>query len=163
MTTGAWILVAAVVLAVAVGLWRAATDGRFRGTHAVAGAPGTDAVTAEKTVPEPPAETPLGAAVVAEVGETLGERATLLQFSSAFCAPCRATRRVLADVAEVVPGVVHVEVDAEHHLEAVRRLGVLRTPTTIVLAADGSEVTRAAGAPRKEQVLAALASTAGSA
>ncbi len=34
----------------------------------------------------------------------LGERATLLQFSSAFCAPCRATRRTLADVAAVGPG-----------------------------------------------------------
>jgi thiol-disulfide isomerase/thioredoxin len=156
MTTGAWILVAAVVLALVVGLWRAATDGRFRGTHAVSGADGA----ASASEVSEPAETPPGAAVVAEVGEVLGERATLLQFSSAFCAPCRATRRILADVAGVVPGVVHVEVDAEHHLEAVRRLGVLRTPTTLVLAADGSEVTRAAGAPRKEQVLAALATTA---
>lgn len=86
-----------------------------------------------------------------------GERATLLQFSSAFCAPCRATRRILADVASSVPGVVHVEVDAERHLDVVRRLGVLRTPTTLVLDASGAEVTRAAGAPRTEQVLAALA------
>ena len=53
----------------------------------------------------------------------LGERATLLQFSSAFCAPCRATRRTLAEVAAMVPGVTHVEVDAEHHLDLVRRLG----------------------------------------
>ena len=51
----------------------------------------------------------------------LGERATLLQFSSAFCAPCRATRRVLGEVAGLVPGVTHVEVDAEHHLDVVRR------------------------------------------
>ena len=86
----------------------------------------------------------------------LGERATLLQFSSAFCAPCRATRRTLADVAAMVPGVVHVEIDAEHHLELVRRLGILRTPTTLVLDGHGREVTRAAGAPRREQVLAAL-------
>ncbi len=136
MTTGAWILVAAVVLALAVGLWRAATDGRFRGTHQVRGV--DDRTSGGETQPEAPVETPPGAALVAEVGETLGERATLLQFSSAFCAPCRATRRILADVAEVVPGVAHVEVDAEHHLEAVRRLGVLRTPTTIVLAADGT-------------------------
>lgn len=164
MTTGAWILVAAVVLALAVGLWRAATDGRFRGTHAVRGAASTGSpagshdgnpVTVE--VPAEPVETPPGAEVVAEVGATLGERATLLQFSSAFCAPCRATRRVLSEVAELVPGVAHVEVDAEHHLEAVRRLGVLRTPTTLVLGPDGAEVTRAAGAPRKEQVLSALA------
>jgi thiol-disulfide isomerase/thioredoxin len=85
-----------------------------------------------------------------------GERATLLQFSSAFCAPCRATRRTLAEVARVVPGVRHVEVDAEHHLSLVRELGVLRTPTTLILDADGREVTRATGAPRPDQVLAAL-------
>ena len=89
--------------------------------------------------------------------DAFGDRATLLQFSSAFCAPCRATRRVLADIAEVVPGVSHVEVDAEQHLETVRRLDVHRTPTTIVLDAGGREVSRAVGAPRKEQVLAALA------
>ena len=86
----------------------------------------------------------------------LGERATLVQFSSAFCAPCRITRRGLSEVADVVPGVVHLEIDAEHYLEAVRRLGIVRTPTTLVLDAVGQEVARAAGAPRKEQVLAAI-------
>ena len=50
----------------------------------------------------------------------------------------------------------HVEVDAEEHLDLVRRLGVLRTPTTLVLDAAGREVTRASGAPRPAQVLAAL-------
>ncbi|MGI8523168.1 MAG: thioredoxin family protein, partial [Nocardioides sp.] len=90
--------------------------------------------------------------------EHRGERATLLQFSSAFCAPCRATRRVLGEVAAVVPGAVHLEIDAEQHLDLVRRLGVLRTPTTLVLDPAGREVTRAAGTPRKEQVLAVLAS-----
>ena len=89
--------------------------------------------------------------------DKLGDRATLLQFTSAFCAPCRATRRVLADVAGAVPGVTHVEVDAEEHLDLVRRVGVLRTPTTLVLDGRGQEVTRAAGAPRKEPVLSALA------
>jgi thiol-disulfide isomerase/thioredoxin len=91
-------------------------------------------------------------------GTALGEKATLLQFSSAFCAPCRATRRTLAEVAALVPGVEHLEVDAEHHLDLVRQLGILRTPTTLVLDARGREVTRAAGAPRKEQVLSALGS-----
>src|SRR5437868_9420169 len=60
-----------------------------------------------------------------ELGEAPGERATLLQFSSAFCAPCKATRRVLSDVATAVPGVKHVEVDAESHLDLVRRLNIL--------------------------------------
>ena len=156
MTTGAWVLIVAVVAALAFGLYRAWTDGRFRGTHRVAGAE-SDGPQPDQS--PPPAEL---APSVVELVETagldleLGERATLLQFSSAFCAPCRATRRTLAEVAAAVPGVVHVEVDAEHHLEAVRTLGVLRTPTTLNLDARGAEIARASGAPRKEQVLSAL-------
>ena len=148
MTAGAWVLVVAVVAALGFGLYRAVVDGRFSGTHRVRGVP-ADA---------PPPAVELVESLGADV--TLGERAPLLQFSSAFCAPCRATRRTLADVAAAVPGVVHVEVDAEHHLELVRRLGILRTPTTLVLDARGVEVTRAAGAPRKEQVLSALGALA---
>ncbi|GAA1994525.1 thioredoxin family protein [Kitasatospora viridis] len=90
-------------------------------------------------------------------GVVLGERATLVQFSTAFCQPCRATRRVLAGAAALVPGVVHVEVDAEQRLELVRRLEVASTPTTLVLDAAGSVVKRAAGQPRRAEVLAALA------
>ena len=94
--------------------------------------------------------------VLAQLGAEPGERATLLQFSSAFCAPCRATRRVLGEVVALVPGVAHVEVDAEQHLDLVRRLGVLKTPTTLILDADAAEVKRASGQPRKADVLAAL-------
>lgn len=96
--------------------------------------------------------------LLAGVGATPGERATLLQFSSAFCAPCRATRRVLAEVAGRVPGVGHVELDAELHLDLVRRLDVTATPTTLVLDAGGREVLRAAGQPTPAQVLQALPS-----
>ncbi|MER5295563.1 thioredoxin family protein [Streptomyces pharetrae] len=92
----------------------------------------------------------------AELGAELGERATLVQFSSAFCAPCRATRRVLGEVAGMVPGVRHVEIDAEARLDLVRSLGVLRTPTVLVLDAGGRVVRRAAGQPRKADVIAAL-------
>ncbi|GAA1415065.1 thioredoxin family protein [Streptomyces thermospinosisporus] len=91
-----------------------------------------------------------------ELGVELGERATLVQFSSAFCAPCRATRRVLADVAGMVPGVAHVEIDAEQHLDLVRRLDILKTPTVLVLDAGGRVVRRATGQPRKADVIAAL-------
>lgn len=90
------------------------------------------------------------------LGGELGERATLVQFSSAFCAPCRATRRVLGEVAALVPGVAHVEIDAEARLDLVRELGVLKTPTVLVLDADGRVVRRAAGQPRKADVIAAL-------
>ncbi|MFF6880774.1 MULTISPECIES: thioredoxin domain-containing protein [unclassified Streptomyces] len=92
----------------------------------------------------------------ADLGAELGERATLVQFSSAFCAPCRATRRVLGEVAGVVPGVAHVEIDAEAHLDLVRRLEILKTPTVLVLDADGRVVRRATGQPRKADVIAAL-------
>ncbi|MET8163398.1 thioredoxin family protein [Streptomyces sp. NPDC005329] len=90
------------------------------------------------------------------LGGELGERATLVQFSSAFCAPCRATRRVLGEVAGVVPGVTHIEIDAEAHLDLVRELDILKTPTVLVLDADGHIVRRATGQPRKADVLAAL-------
>jgi thiol-disulfide isomerase/thioredoxin len=140
------VLVVVLGLATAFGVWRAARDGRFRGTHAVRGAAPAD--TSEAT--------PVSVLHGAEIEHELGARATLLQFSSAFCAPCRATRRVLAEVAEVVPGVAHVEVDAEHHLELVRRLGVARTPTTLVLDAEGREVSRASGAPKRDEVIATL-------
>ncbi|GAA3548562.1 TlpA family protein disulfide reductase [Streptomyces osmaniensis] len=96
---------------------------------------------------------PLGAA---ELGGELGERATLVQFSSAFCAPCRATRRVLGEIAGMVPGVTHVELDAEDNLDLVRRLDILKTPTVLVLDADGHVVRRATGQPRKADVIAAL-------
>lgn len=88
--------------------------------------------------------------------EGFGERATLVHFSSAFCAPCRAARQVLTQVSATVPGVDHVEVDAESHLELVRRLGVRRTPTVLVLDADGGIRARASGLPRKAEVLAAI-------
>jgi thiol-disulfide isomerase/thioredoxin len=92
----------------------------------------------------------------ADIGAQLGERATLLQFSSAFCQPCRATRRVLGEVSQIVPGVRHVEVDAESHLDLVRRLDVRRTPTVLLLDADGVVSTRASGQPTRQQVIAAL-------
>jgi thiol-disulfide isomerase/thioredoxin len=143
MTTGQVILLVAVAAAIAFGTLRLLTDGRFRGTHRVKGGPVSDAH-------------PVSVLHGEEIEHELGTRATLLQFSSAFCAPCRATRRILTDVAGIVEGVAHVEIDAEHHLELVRRLGIMRTPTTLVLDAHGREVTRAQGAPTKDQVLTAL-------
>ncbi|RKN38621.1 TlpA family protein disulfide reductase [Streptomyces hoynatensis] len=88
--------------------------------------------------------------------DRLGRRATLVHFSSAFCRPCRATRLVLAEVAGLVEGVRHVDVDAESRLGLVRALGITRTPTVLILAADGRIVRRATGRPRKAEVIAAL-------
>lgn len=93
----------------------------------------------------------------ADLGEQLGDRATLVQFSSAFCQPCRATRATLSAVAASEPGVVHVEIDAESNLELVRRLNVMRTPTTLVVDAAGCVTQRASGMPTVKQVKATIA------
>jgi len=97
----------------------------------------------------------LDADLLAALGVPTGP-VTLLQFSSAFCAPCRAVRRVSSEVAGMLPGVQHVEVDAESHLDAVRALGIWRTPTLLVLDTDGRVVKRATGVPAKAQLIAVL-------
>jgi thiol-disulfide isomerase/thioredoxin len=137
---GVYVAVAALVLATALGLvWR-----RRNG------------VLRERPVREDGEVQRLGEP---ELGTELGEKATLVQFSSAFCAPCRATRRLLTEVANMVDGVTHVEIDAESHLDLVRRLNVLRTPTVFVLDADGGIVRRGSGLPRKADIVAALGET----
>ena len=90
------------------------------------------------------------------IGAALGSRATLVQFSSAFCSPCRATRALLEDVTVDMADVVHVEIDAEANLELVRTLDIRSTPTTLFLDRNGHEVGRAMGAPKRDQVLSAI-------
>nr|WP_246401061.1 thioredoxin family protein [Jiangella mangrovi] len=127
------VVVAVLAAATAFGLWRRSRDGRV-----------VEAKVSDEL---------LGPDVL---GAPLGSRATLVQFSTAFCQPCRAARATLAHVAADTDGVVHVEIDAEHHLDLVRRLNILRTPTTLVLDGDGRIVRRATGAPRLADVRAAL-------
>jgi thiol-disulfide isomerase/thioredoxin len=131
--TGLAVLIAALVVAALLAWAVTKLNGRFRDRS------GTDVLTAD------------------DLGRPLGERATLIHFSSAFCAPCRATRTLLTDVAGRVDGVTVVEIDAESQLELVRRLDVMRTPTVLVLDPRGAIVRRASGLPRRDQVLSALA------
>jgi thioredoxin-related protein len=56
-----------------------------------------------------------------------------------------------------LPDVVHVDIDAESHLELVRRLDIRSTPTTLIVDRDGIEIGRAVGAPKRDQVITALA------
>lgn len=93
-----------------------------------------------------------------EIGGTLGSRATFVQFSSAFCTPCRATRVLLTDISANLPDVSHIEIDAEKNLELVRKLDIRSTPTTLVLDKNGNEIGRAIGAPKRAEILATLAS-----
>jgi thiol-disulfide isomerase/thioredoxin len=98
--------------------------------------------------------------VLARLGVEAGVPVTLVQFSSAFCAPCRATRALCASVAAQVEGVRHTEVDAESHLDEVRALGIMRTPTLLVVDATGRVVRRAAGQPPTRAHLLAAVSEA---
>ena len=150
---GLGILIVVLAAATAFALWRRRNDGRLRpsgaGASTAAAGGGEASDTGSDTFP------------LAQLGITPGERATLVQFSTAFCQPCRATRRVLAEVAEMVDGVVAAEVDAESHLDVVRRWNILRTPTVFVLDAGGSVAQRASGQPRKADVIAAIGALQG--
>jgi thiol-disulfide isomerase/thioredoxin len=136
VTDPAGLVVAAVVLAAATafGLLRARRDGRLRERDR------DDALRLS----------------AADLGAALGDRATLVQFSTALCAACPGTRRLLAGVAAEMPGVRHVEIDAEARLDLVRRVEVMRTPTVLVLDHAGRVLRRASGAPTRSDVVSAL-------
>ena len=123
------------VSATGFGIWYQRTRGEFR---------------KKKTVNGPK----LTAAIV---GTELGSRATMVQFSSAFCTPCRATKVLLEDMVKTMPDVHYAHIDAESHLELVRKLDIRSTPTTLFLNGAGVEVGRAMGTPKRAQVLAAIA------
>ena len=123
------------VAATGFGIWYQRTRGEFR---------------KKKTVNGPK----LTAAIV---GTELGTRATMVQFSSAFCTPCRATKVLLEDMVKTMPDVHYAHIDAESHLELVRKLDIRSTPTTLFLNGAGVEVGRAMGTPKRAQVQAAIA------
>jgi thiol-disulfide isomerase/thioredoxin len=151
VASGLIALAAALAVAVVTGLVWQRSNGRIRAVRAVSAPGGLRAHTADPTA--------AGTGPVltgAELGLPLGQRATLVQFSTAFCAPCRATRRILAEVAGMIDGVAHVEIDAESHLDLVRRLDIRRTPTVLVVGPDGRIAKRASGQPRKADVIAAV-------
>jgi thiol-disulfide isomerase/thioredoxin len=137
--TGLVVAVAVLAAATVFGLLRARRDGRLRGSRNG----GADGLRLS----------------AAELGEALGERATLVQFSTAFCATCPGTRRLLAGVAAETRGVRHIEIDAETRLDLVRRAEVMRTPTVLVLDRTGRLVRRASGPPTRADVLSALTLT----
>lgn len=128
-------LLVVLVAASAFGIWFQRTRGEFR---------------RKKTINGP-------RMTVQQIGSPLGARVTMVQFSSAFCSPCRATRVLLEQMVQSMTDVTYAHVDAESNLELVRQLNILSTPTTLFLNRDGVEVGRAMGTPKRSQVLAAVA------
>ena len=127
-------LVVVLALAIAFGVWYTRSRGEFR---------------RKKTVNGPKLDASI-------IGVELGSRVTMVQFSSAFCSPCRATKALLEDMVKTMPDVRYAHIDAESHLELVRQLDIRSTPTTLFLNAAGVEVGRAMGTPKRSQVLAAV-------
>lgn len=154
---GLVLILVVLAAASAFGLWRRRTDGQMRSVAVISvpvpvGDDDPEVGVTTASLAEHGGERLTAAAL----GAALGESATLVQFSTAFCQPCRATRRILGEVATMVPGTAHIEIDAEAHLDLVRRLDVRRTPTVLVLDSAGVIAKRAVGLPRKADVIAAL-------
>jgi len=127
--TAGVIVIALVVVATTIGvLWRSRT-GRVRSRS------GGSRVT--------PAD-------VGAEGTAFGRDVTLLQFSTEFCAPCRATARILHELGSDRDGVEHVEIDLTDRPDLAGLFGILQTPTTLVLDAEGSVRARIGGAVRPE-------------
>lgn len=158
MLPGLLAVTSVLVLTTGVGLWRRRRDGVLRPVApvrslGVRGDPGL------RVSPGPPVQPGLlvSPSLLVTLGVEPGVPVTLLQFSSEFCAPCRATRRVLAEVAGTLPGVRHVEVDAASQPTGVRALSIWRTPTVLVVDAAGRVLHRACGVPVSTEVVAAVA------
>jgi len=142
--TGAAVLVAALLLTALAAWWLRTRNGALR-----------------------PAEVPAEARPMDPVFSGLGVRPgradlTVVQFSTAFCAPCRSTKARLEQLQSTRPGLAVLHVDAESHLDEVRALDVRRTPTLFYLDRDGIVIGRSSGAPRPEELTALVDARVGS-
>ncbi len=152
--SGLWVVLFVLAAATALGLWFQRNNGRVKDTPASSVPMTADGDPPADIEPEPP--TAEAEALAPVLAGRLGERATMVQFSSAFCQPCRATRRILEEVSVMIPGVSHVEIDAEENLELVRVLDIRRTPTVLFLDRHGVVRKQASGQPRKADIVSAL-------
>ena len=92
-----------------------------------------------------------------EIGEKLGTRLTLLQFSSAFCSPCKATAAIITNLTKELSDVAYIQIKSEERLDLIEKFKIQSTPTVVLFDKSGLEVGRAVGTPTKEQVLASIA------
>lgn len=126
-------LVVLVLGTVALGMWWSARQGAVRAPREIAA--GVD---------------------WASAGVALADRVTFVQFSAEVCAACRSTSRVLGGLSAPSAGVGHRELLVDDHLDLVRALGVLRTPTVLVVDGGGREVARMSGVVSDTQARQAL-------
>lgn len=135
MTNGVWLLGGTLAVASLLGWLLRSRNGRIRSSAASAGS----------TLPHPVRELLDSSATV-----------TLVQLSTVFCATCRQTHALLASLAQDTAGLRHVELDVTDKPAVAAELGVLRAPTTLAFAADGTELLRVGGVPSPARLLDAL-------
>jgi thiol-disulfide isomerase/thioredoxin len=138
---GLGVVFAALAVTAGVAWWLRTRDGAVRASAAGAS-------------PSNPAFERLGV-------DPAGAELTVVQFSTAFCGPCRATKARLQQMQATRPGLAVVHVDAESHLDEVRELDVRRTPTLFYLGRDGRLIGRSSGAPRPDELIALVDAHAG--
>jgi len=91
-----------------------------------------------------------------EINQKLGNKATIVQFSTTFCSECRTAKAIVKDVVKDYKDITYVEVDAESNLDLVRKVDIRSTPTTLFLDSKGFEIARAKGAPKRDQLIKAI-------
>ena len=135
MSSGAYVLLAVLVLSAAFGIYRKVSDGRLR----------------EEIVP------PLqGLTEHLHLDHDHPPQVTFLQFSSEFCQPCRVTTKLLDEVTNSFPAICHIELDVVEHMDLVKTYGITRTPTTLIIDKSGTVHFRATGVPKKAELTAAV-------
>lgn len=102
------------------------------------------------------AATASGLAAIAAAHGDLGREATLVQFSTEYCSPCRATSRALGELASRRDSTAHIDIDLTGRPDLAQRLGILQTPTTFVLDRAGARRARIGGVPRMAELHALL-------
>ena len=135
MSSGAYVLLAVIVLSAAFGIYRKVSDGKLR----------------EEIVP------PLqGLTEHLHLDHDHPPQVTFLQFSSEFCQPCRVTNKVLEEVTNSFPAICHIELDVVEHMDLVKTYGITRTPTTLIIDKAGTVHFKATGVPKKAELTAAV-------
>lgn len=126
------VLVAALAVALVIGLVLKRRDGVLRSTEGAA---------ADGELPD--------------LGLPAGKPA-IVHFSADWCGPCAGVRRVVDDVCAEMPAVAHVEIDMDANPTAARQLSVMSLPTTFIFDAEGRQRYRSSGVPKAADLRSAL-------
>lgn len=129
MTTGLWVALGAVIVALSFGAYRQFTDGKAK----------TVGVSRQETL------------TAQDLGQDMGAEQTFVQFSSEVCGACRSTARTLQELSSDSPGLRHIELLVDDNLDLAERFNVTRTPTVLVLDSSGTVRHRIVGGVRSTE------------